>query len=260
MFFPLMKVTGLTGFLDLFFLPPNNWENRFKKPIVLNLIWSSDSHWSCMEIGSLEFGESKRITTTDFPDVFQNNTLAFIYPSIKELPRYFELLPTKAFWHSEIPQWRNTSGFYNNHAQVSYQSEVFPLPENGTLLSFHPFIQYGNVTNKLVFLNLQKKPHKYFEKIYIYDSLTKKKIGSSEVQSNSVTEIDLDQFMIEPNCLPVIFSKGMAGIPFGLGESKDKCMLSLEHTHPPASFVLFGNRFGVQSQIKKRWFERLNEN
>ena len=49
----------------------------------------------------------------------------------------------------------------------------------------------------------------------------------------------------------------MAGIPFGFGISKDEKMLSLEHTHPPASFAVHGNRFAVQGQIKKQWFNIL---
>jgi hypothetical protein len=49
----------------------------------------------------------------------------------------------------------------------------------------------------------------------------------------------------------------MAGIPFGFGISKEKKMLSLEHTHPPASFVVHGKRFLVQKEIKQKWFDLL---
>ena len=34
-------------------------------------------------------------------------------------------------------------------------------------------------------------------------------------------------------------------------------MLSLEHTHPPASFAVHGERFKVQAEIKKQWFNAL---
>ncbi len=50
----------------------------------------------------------------------------------------------------------------------------------------------------------------------------------------------------------------MAGIPFGLAVSHNKQMLSLEHTHPPASFAVHGSRFKVQGEIKKQWFTILN--
>ena len=48
-----------------------------------------------------------------------------------------------------------------------------------------------------------------------------------------------------------------SGIPFGLGIAKSGRMLSLEHTHPPASLVLHGDRRGVQGKIKKSWIEKL---
>ena len=51
----------------------------------------------------------------------------------------------------------------------------------------------------------------------------------------------------------------MAGIPFGFAISKDKKMLSLEHTHPPASFVVHGQRFMVQKEIKRKWFSVLKK-
>ena len=44
---------------------------------------------------------------------------------------------------------------------------------------------------------------------------------------------------------------------FGLGVSEDKKMLSLEHTHPPASFAVHGERFKVQAEIKRQWFNAL---
>ena len=51
----------------------------------------------------------------------------------------------------------------------------------------------------------------------------------------------------------------MAGIPFGLGICKQNSMLSLEHTHPPASFVVHGQRFKVQGNIKSKWFNILKD-
>ena len=49
----------------------------------------------------------------------------------------------------------------------------------------------------------------------------------------------------------------MAGIPFGFGLNRTAPMLSLEHTHPPASFVVHGNRFETQKIIKTNWFNIL---
>ena len=52
-------------------------------------------------------------------------------------------------------------------------------------------------------------------------------------------------------------SKGMAAIPFGLGINLDMNLMSLEHTHPPGSFVVRGDRNKIQKQIKSKWLEKL---
>jgi hypothetical protein len=40
----------------------------------------------------------------------------------------------------------------------------------------------------------------------------------------------------------------------------DKSIMTLEHTHPPASLVLHGNRNAIQGQIKSKWFNKLSTN
>ena len=119
MFFPLMKVLDLAGFLDLYYQAPNSWENRIRKTLFLNLIFSENSHWKCLSLGQIRHGEYRRITTNDFPEIFSKNSLAIVFPSDTQLEEKFEKLPTKSFWTSDIPQWRNTSGFYNDFTQVS---------------------------------------------------------------------------------------------------------------------------------------------
>ena len=49
----------------------------------------------------------------------------------------------------------------------------------------------------------------------------------------------------------------MAGIPFGFGKSRTTGMLSLEHTHPPGSLTLHGNRMKAQRDIKLGWVNHL---
>ena len=77
------------------------------------------------------------------------------------------------------------------------------------------------------------------------------------VKNNSANLIELDKYNFSSNHLPVFICRSMAGIPFGLGIQKNKKMLSMEHTHPPASFVIHGDRFKVQGEIKRRWFNIL---
>jgi len=45
----------------------------------------------------------------------------------------------------------------------------------------------------------------------------------------------------------------MSGIPLFLAISDSCTSMSLEHTHPPASFVIHGKRWEAQKYLKIRW-------
>ena len=91
----------------------------------------------------------------------------------------------------------------------------------------------------------------------MFNSFDKSFIADTLISTNSLTTIPLDVYSFKPTDLPVFYSPEIAGIPFGLGIAKSGKMLSLEHTHPPASLVLHGNRRAIQGKIKKSWIEKL---
>lgn len=259
MFFPLMRAGNLDGFLDVLNDSPNNWEKLIKRKAKIHSLRVRNRKWEAEYLFDLGRGEFKTLTSHDFDMSNSGDSLVLIYPSKTLLPKYLDFLPEERFWFSEIPAWRNTSGFANELAQVSYQADVEPLPRNASLLTFHPFIQYKNIDNYLVVLNVIKEPIIETGPIYMFDSKTLELRGIEHIQTNSVTTIELDKFGFQPTDLPIFYSPKIAGIPFGLGVKKDKSMLSLEHTHPPASFVLFGDRRKVQGAIKKAWIEKLSK-
>ena len=256
-FFPLLKVEGFEGFLELSFLPANNWENRLRRKVNIHAIWTQGDFWRSEKIDELSFGQNLSLSTNDLDSRQLESGLCLLYPSREELSNKLTLLPSKPIWFSRIPEWRCTSGLRLKNSQTSYQSELFPLPSKGTMLTFHPFIQYGEIDNYLLVLNLTKEPtlRRGFIDLFSAFDLTQK--GTAEIWTNSAVCIPLNDFNYESEDLPLIVSKEVAGIPFGLGVARDKSMLSLEHTHPPASFTLFGNRLQVQGQIKKKWFNRI---
>ena len=257
MFFPLLKIQDFDGFLDLTFQGPNNWENRDKTQKILHLIWSADGQWNSKVIETINFGQGFRLTTDEVGQDEMQNGLAFVYPSNVQLPTILEALPSERTWVGDVPAWRATSGLMNDHAQVSYQAEVDPLPNKASMLTFHPFIQFGDVINYLLVLNLRKDPLVETSTLEIYNSYTKEFVDSTSIKSNSLTLIPLDKYGFKPTDLPLFVSNNLAGIPFGFGVHKSGKMLSLEHTHPPASFALFGDRRKVQSQIKSSWMSSL---
>ena len=257
MFFPLMKTPDLEGFLDLIYQAPNNWENKMRKKIFMHLIWSEDSYWKTQQIAVMKKGDVYRIKTNEVKAEVMQNNLALAYASVAPLPEKISSLPLKKTWFAEVPAWRNTSGFFNSHTQVSYQSDVEPLPSKASLMTFHPFIQFSEIENRLIVLNATNNPEIIESNIQVYNSIDMKLIAEEKVKTNSLTTIYLDKYNFKPSDLPIFYCPSMAGIPFGLGISKDLRMLSLEHTHPPASLVLHGDRRAIQGKIKRNWVSRL---
>lgn len=252
-----MKTPTLNGFCDLVYAGPNNWENRIRRPISLYLLWSNGNRWLSKKISEMNYGDEIRLVTTDIDENCLATGLALIYPSLELIEPELSTLPSRKVWYSEIPAWRNTSGFYNESTQVSYQSDIEPLPSKASLLTFHPFIQFGDVINNLLVLNVTNDPKIQSGKISMFNSFDKNFIADSLISTNSLTTIPLDVYNFKPTDLPVFYSPEIAGIPFGLGIAKSGKMLSLEHTHPPASLVLHGNRRAIQGKIKKSWIEKL---
>jgi hypothetical protein len=257
MFFPLMKTPNLEGFLDLIYQAPNNWENRIRKKIYMHLIWSENSHWRTQQVAIMSRGDVYKLKTDEIDEGIMQNNLALAYASLSPLPEQIPSLPTEKTWFSEVPAWRNTSGFYNSFAQVSYQADVEPLPSKASLMTFHPFIQFSEIENRLVVLNATNSPELVESNIQIYNSNEMKLIAEEKVITNSLTTIYLDKYEFQPSDLPIFYCPNMAGIPFGLGISNDSRMLSMEHTHPPASLVLHGDRRAIQGKIKKNWISRI---
>lgn len=257
MFFPIMKTPDLDGFCDLVYESPNNWENRIRKAVSVYLLWSDGQNWNSIKLTEMRYGDYFKVDTKNLENKFLKSGLALIYPSINNLDSRLDALPSKKVWYSEIPAWRNTSGFYNQYTQVSYQADIEPLPPKASLLTFHPFIQFGEVINNLLVLNVTKNPNIKKDKISLFNSYDKSFVADVEIRTNSLTTIPLDVYNFKPTDLPVFYSPNIAGIPFGLGIAKSGRMLSLEHTHPPASLVLHGDRRGMQGKIKKAWIEKL---
>ena len=259
MFFPILRVLDLEGFLELSYVPANNWETRESRPMNVYAIWPYGDFWRCELHCTIKYGESFRITSGSLDPEMLKTGICLFYPTVQKLKSKLNVLPSTPYWHSNIPEWRCTSGFYNDKAQTSYQSEIFPLPSKASMLTFHPFIQFNEIKNYLLVINVIREPNVLSHKIDLFNSVNLEWHGSAPINTNSASIVDLDSFGFTREELPLFLSQEMAGIPFGLGIAKDGSMLSLEHTHPPASLVLFGNRNEIQSKIKKIWLQRLGK-
>ena len=103
------------------------------------------------------------------------------------IPKKMNLLPKSQFIFTKTPEWRATVGFSLGSSQTSYQGEINPFPEKGSLLTFHPFVQQTNIENYFVFVNLETSPIQRSSEIEIYLPNKKKFIDKIKVYSNHQT-------------------------------------------------------------------------
>lgn len=261
MFYPLVSVLGLEGWVDLFNFGPNDWQGAREKPAVISLIYPDAAArlWRSTALGRLAPGENLRVTTDEVPPEALATGVSFLFPSWEPLPSTMPSLPTERIWTTSTPAWRSTVGLRTDRCRVSYQGELEPFPDKGSLLSFHPFIQFGGVRNYLLALNIQGRPETAPARLEVHDSRTRRLVDVRPLARNGATVIPLDDYGFGPTDLPAFVSREISAVPFGLGIAHDGSMMSLEHTHPPASFFLHGERWRQQALTKQAWFARLKE-
>ena len=240
--------------------PPNNWEVRSKASRLVNLTWSQEGSWRSVTLGELAFGEMRGFTWNDIPSFVPIDALPLFSLASSPFPDRSFSLP-KVERDTTMPSWRASLSLLSSLSSTSYQGELDPFPVPGSLITFSPFIQFGlEIENYLLILNLEKNPQTRTSTFEIFDSaLPTSILGTFEVRNNSITSVCLDNYGFEPEVLPVIISKGMSGIPLYFSRTSDGSCMSLEHTHPPASYVIHGKRWEAQRIIKKYWFSLLEQ-
>ena len=122
MFFPILKALHLQGFLDFGYLPANNWENLESRPMNLYALWTDGDCWRSEFQGVINRGENIRINSNSLRPEMLATGICLIYPTADELMPKLGFLPKKPYWFSNVPEWRCTSGLFNDRAQTSYQA------------------------------------------------------------------------------------------------------------------------------------------
>ena len=261
-FFPILNSNFAKGFTTAHNFSPNNWEKISEHKKNIWAIYSNGDCWKTKHLGEIGRGESKTFYYDDILKIKDQISFPLVLLQLRKshLENNLDYLPSQELGFTKSPEWRATVGLELNQNQTSYQGEINPFPKKASLLTFHPFIQPKIATNNFIFINLEGNPSFREEDLEIYDSRTKKIIDVVSIKSNNVNEIQLDKYNLSAKKLPVFLCRRMAGIPFGFGLSKKYNLLSLEHTHPPGSFVVHGDRFQIQREIKTKWFNILKRN
>lgn len=256
-YFPLLNAPATNGWTDLHNFPASKWEIHRNRSRFIQLLWASEGHWHCANLGTLRAGESHRIEHHELTGLIPADATPFLALSQVELPSQIGSLPDSDLPKVYLPAWRATVGLATAFSHTSYQGEVDPFPASGTMLTFGPFLQIDStIENYLLLLNLEKSPQPRTSELEAY-TVDGRCLAKFPVRNNHLNIIDLNRCGFQRDELPLFICRGMAGIPLYFSRTVDGNYLSMEHTHPPASMVLHGQRFEVQKQMKTRWLEKV---
>ncbi len=256
-FYPILKAPDSKGWTTLFNFPPNNWEVRDSSEKYINVTWAEDGKWRTANIGKLAFNGIRTFGFDDLPKVIPQGVLPLLSLTLSKLPTHSDSLPKLDGIRTMVPAWRATLGLSTEHTSTSYQGEIDPFPVPASLLTFGPFMQFGHgIENFLIFLNIEKSPVTRVAQVEIYDADKTVLKGKFEVRNNDATIVALDGLGFSPTDLPLIICREMSAVPLYFSKTSDGNFLSLEHTHPPASYVIHGKRWDAQKILKKIWLSR----
>lgn len=257
-YFPVLGAPDCHGWTTVCNFPPNNWETTDSSEKFVNVTWSSGAEWRSENIGVLASGDARTVRIQDLAGLVPDGVLPLLSLTLSKLPSSSDRLPQLDVTGSSVPAWRATIGLSTVHASTSYQGEIDPFPAPGSLLTFCPFIQFGDeISNYLIFVNIEKSPVARTSQLEIYDCGKIELKGVFAARNNEATVVALDGLGLTSTDLPLIVCREMSGIPLYFSRTSDGSFLSLEHTHPPASYVIHGRRWEAQKLLKQIWFAKL---
>jgi len=254
-YYPILKAPFSKGWTSLANFPPNNWELKSNLSKFVNVTWAESGLWHTKNLALLEAENFLKITDEDLVNIVPDNAFPFLSLSSKPLPGVSQYLPDVNDFNTKTPEWRATLGLSTEYSVVSYQGEIDKFHIPGSLLTFCPFIQVkDSVDNYLLFINLESSASHRTAELEFFDAKNKTIKFKKSVKNNDLTIVNLDEISYKKDDLPLIICRGMSGIPLFYSKTSDGHFLSLEHTHPPASFVIHGKRWEAQKELKKNWF------
>lgn len=258
-FFPILKAPGCSGWTIVYNFSPNNWEGEKQIARYLSAVWPDGESWRSKDLGIMSYGAVRRVAVGDLLGVVPENRQVFLALTDVALSATAPTLVDVGMPFTSYPNWRATLGLTSlAGTEVAYQGEIHPFPVPGSLLTFGHLLQFGDaVENYLLFVNIERCPEIRSGKLEIRNSAEPEKLlREVEVQSNGISVASLDGLGFTASDLPLVLCNGMSAIPLYFSRTKDGSFLSLEHTHPPASSVVYGKRLDAHKHLKKIWFSK----
>lgn len=254
-YFFMARIPGFESRLTLANFPPSDAFSTWPSSQVAHVVWSDGNSWQFRPLATIPAGQTHVVTKADLPaEIGDASPFFCIHPG--ELPRSAASLPRSDHMRS-TPDWRGNIQIVGKGTSASYQGE-YPQSmlaiERGTLLSLGPLHQQGEgFTSKLVLPNMRDNPAIEECELKFFGMRSQRLLGTAKVKRNSVSVVDLSPYPSTPSDPLCIVSSEITGIPLILTHTDDADEMSFEHTHPPITMTLFGDRLQYQRHMKS-WF------
>ena len=153
------------------------------------------------------------------------------------------------------PEYRaNLKIYIQGGGFSSYQSDypyIMTTKQGNILSSISSIFREETDKNYLILRNIYFKPIEEIFFLYFVDIKNKKIIDRLDVKTNYSNFIPINKLLIKPEIY--IMTDNFLGIPLFLSEHNKH--LSIEHTHPPHTYVMSDDKYKIISEIKKEVYE-----
>jgi len=260
-YFPMINAPGCSGWNSINFFPPNDWENQVQDNLYLYLLYIHKGNWNSSLIQKSKKLSTIKITEDQVKSITNSENIKVFCLSSSELNSSSKKLFIPTFQSTSLPTWRAAIGIKNISNSSSYQGEIIAFKPASSFLTFAPFIQRHKdyIKNYFLFVNLESSAERRESEVVFSDIQYPNKIKTRiKVKNNFVNIIDLNKIDYENDSIPLLSCKDMAALPLFIAFNTKTNALSVEHTHPGASFVVHGQRWMAQNILKDLWFNKIN--
>lgn len=259
-FYPILRVPGFQASVTLHNYSPNNFQCSKSRCRHVYVSWANGKYWTNQQIGTLRPGESFVISQNDMPELVPAESQPFVFMCNDVLSHQTSNIGEIETPCTSLPSWRATISLaLDNISKTSYQGEIDPFPESGTCLTFNYLSQQDcTIKTWLIALNLINPPLLEQAEIKFFDpAQSRAPIHKEIMRTNGINSFLLPR-SISQNENVVITCEKSSFVPLFFSHNHDGTQLSLEHTHPPASSSIYGDRFKAQKIIKHNWMSHLS--
>lgn len=227
------------------------FQNRSLPNIKIRL-WSITSDGKQWHIASEKVEEDNHFFYVDSSCI--DNKKVFVLASPSDIQAFDSNALKPLNGHtSTLPAYRsNFKLIHQLGGFSSYQSE-YPTgmvgKKGGIISSIKSLLNPAADENYILIRNVYQSPQNDTFNSYLIDYRTREILSKYTLNTNETNCISIEKKHILPNVF--LYTDGYLGIPVYVSQHKGH--LSMEHTHPPHSYILSDNVFKKISELKKEF-------